>query len=230
MGNVQFWRDKHFKTMWNYYRRLMAQGWCSKRVVLADVPPERQSEPGYIRMFPQNANRNANRNEGTFACSHRTKTGTRAHSPKPPFCLPEPPFDITTPKRHLAPFRACKGEGGFWGPLRKLARDIAFWGGNARQNAKVAAMLVRFGLDGPFWSLPSRFRWTRFALDPILPRRRQYHLEEPKCVPKTDWHQSVCLLICFHWQKNHFRKLPSWYPITLSSTPLCVSWESTQVY
>ena len=33
-------------------------------------------------MFP----RNENRNEGTFACSPGTKTGTRAHSPKPPFC------------------------------------------------------------------------------------------------------------------------------------------------
>ena len=32
-------------------------------------------------MFP----RNENRNEGTFACSPGTKTGTRAHSPKPPF-------------------------------------------------------------------------------------------------------------------------------------------------
>ena len=32
-------------------------------------------------MFPQNENRN----KGTFACSPGTKTGTRAHSPKPPF-------------------------------------------------------------------------------------------------------------------------------------------------
>ena len=32
-------------------------------------------------MFPLNENRN----EGTFACSPGTKTGTRAHSPKPPF-------------------------------------------------------------------------------------------------------------------------------------------------
>ena len=32
-------------------------------------------------MFPQNENRN----EGTFACSPGTKTGTRVHSPKPPF-------------------------------------------------------------------------------------------------------------------------------------------------
>ena len=30
--------------------------------------------------------RNENRNEGTFACSLGTKTGTRAQSPKPPFC------------------------------------------------------------------------------------------------------------------------------------------------
>ena len=41
------------------------------------VPPER----GYIQMFP----RNENQNEGTFACSPGTKTGTRARSPKPPF-------------------------------------------------------------------------------------------------------------------------------------------------
>ena len=32
-------------------------------------------------MFP----RNENRNEGTFACCPGTKTGTRVHSPKPPF-------------------------------------------------------------------------------------------------------------------------------------------------
>ena len=53
----------------------------SKRVVLADVPPEREPERGYVRMFP----RNENRNEGTFACSPGTKTGKRVHSPKPPF-------------------------------------------------------------------------------------------------------------------------------------------------
>ena len=35
----------------------------SKRVVLADVPPEPKPERGYVRMFP----RNENSNEGTFA-------------------------------------------------------------------------------------------------------------------------------------------------------------------
>ena len=50
----------------------------SKRVVLADVPPERKPELGYIRMFPQDENRK----EGTFRCSPGTKTGTRVHSPK----------------------------------------------------------------------------------------------------------------------------------------------------
>ena len=53
----------------------------SKRAVLADVPPERKPERGYVRIFP----RNENRNEGTFACSPGTKIGTRVHSPKPPF-------------------------------------------------------------------------------------------------------------------------------------------------
>ena len=53
----------------------------SKRAVLADVPPERKPERGYIRMFP----RNENRNEGTFACSPGTKTGASVRSPKPPF-------------------------------------------------------------------------------------------------------------------------------------------------
>ena len=47
------------------------------RMVLADFPPERKPERGYIRMFP--------RNEGTFAFSPGTKTRTRVHSPKPPF-------------------------------------------------------------------------------------------------------------------------------------------------
>ena len=36
------------------------------------------------RMFPRNGNQKF-RKEGTFACSPGTKTGTRAHSPKPPF-------------------------------------------------------------------------------------------------------------------------------------------------
>ena len=43
--------------------------------------PERKPERGCIRMFPPNENWN----EGTFACSPGTKTGTRARSPKPPF-------------------------------------------------------------------------------------------------------------------------------------------------
>ena len=63
------------------YARGFTEGWFSKRVVLADVPSERKPERGYIQMCPQNQNRN----EGTFACSPGTKTGTRAHSPKPPF-------------------------------------------------------------------------------------------------------------------------------------------------
>ena len=53
----------------------------SKRVVLADVPPERKPERGYVQMFP----RNEIRNGGTFACSLGTKTRTRVRSPKPPF-------------------------------------------------------------------------------------------------------------------------------------------------
>ena len=61
--------------------RGLAKAWFSRRVVLADVPPERKLEQGYIRMFHWNENRN----EGTFACSPGTKTGTRVHSPKPPF-------------------------------------------------------------------------------------------------------------------------------------------------
>ena len=57
--------------------RGLPKGWFSKRVVLADVPPERKPERGYIQMFPRNQNRNEgtferfprneNRNEGTFA-------------------------------------------------------------------------------------------------------------------------------------------------------------------
>ena len=75
------WQKEHVT-----YRGL-PKGWFSKRVVLADVPPERKPERGYIRMFPQNVNRNG----GTFACSPGTKTGTRVHSPKPPL-ITKPPF------------------------------------------------------------------------------------------------------------------------------------------
>ena len=56
------------------------KGWFSKRVVLADVPPEREPERGYIQVFPPNENRN----EGAFGCFPGTKTGTRVHSLKPP--------------------------------------------------------------------------------------------------------------------------------------------------
>ena len=52
-----------------YLFRGLAKRWFSKRVVLADVPPEREPERGYIRIFLQNENQN----EGTFACSPRTK-------------------------------------------------------------------------------------------------------------------------------------------------------------
>ena len=52
-----------------------------KRVVLADVSRYQKPERGYIRMFPGTKNRN----EGTCGCSPVPKTGTRAHSPKPPF-------------------------------------------------------------------------------------------------------------------------------------------------
>ena len=55
-----------------------AKGWFSKRVVLADVPPERKAERGYIRMFPQNENRNA----GAFECSPGTKTGKTKRLPQ----------------------------------------------------------------------------------------------------------------------------------------------------
>ena len=58
------------------------KGWFSKRVVWADVPPERKPEQGYIRMFPWNEK---NRNEGTFTHSPGTKTGTSEYLPKPPF-------------------------------------------------------------------------------------------------------------------------------------------------
>ena len=56
----------------------------SKRVVLADFPPERKPERGYIRMFSRNEKpergyirmfpRNENRNEGTFAKATLYKT------------------------------------------------------------------------------------------------------------------------------------------------------------
>ena len=61
----------------NDLSRGLTKGWFSKRVVLADVPPERKPERGYIRMFPRNEKpqrgyvrmfpRKENRNEGTFA-------------------------------------------------------------------------------------------------------------------------------------------------------------------
>ena len=56
--------------------RELTKGWFWRMFPRNEIRNE-----GYIRMFP----RNENRNEGTFACSPGTKTGTRAHSPKPPF-------------------------------------------------------------------------------------------------------------------------------------------------
>ena len=76
-----FHLSKQQNRTWTTSSRGLTKGRFSKRVVSADVPPEQKPQRGYIRMFP----RNKSRNEGTFACSPGTKTGTRAHSPKPPF-------------------------------------------------------------------------------------------------------------------------------------------------
>ena len=66
------------------YRRNL-QGWFPKVWFWRMFPQNENPERGCVRMFP----RNENRNEGTlFACSPRTKTGTRAHSPRPPFTKP----------------------------------------------------------------------------------------------------------------------------------------------
>ena len=68
---------KRRKNVKNQTCRGLAIGWFPKRVVLADVPPERKPERGYIQMFPPERTpergyvrmfpRNENRNKGTFA-------------------------------------------------------------------------------------------------------------------------------------------------------------------
>ena len=63
--------------------RGVTKGWFSKRVVLADVPPERKPEQGYIRMFPRIET-------GTRVRSHvlperKPERGHIEHSQKPPF-------------------------------------------------------------------------------------------------------------------------------------------------
>ena len=69
---------------------------CDLRVeILGGTQKGGFQKGGFWRMFPRNENRNdgtfrcspgtKHRNEGTFACSPATKTGTRVHSPKPPF-------------------------------------------------------------------------------------------------------------------------------------------------
>ena len=68
-GDSRLLRRSFFSTAGSFGKE-----WFSKRVVLADVPPERKPERGYIRMFP----RNKNRNEGTFACSPGTKNRNEA--------------------------------------------------------------------------------------------------------------------------------------------------------
>ena len=54
--------------------------WDFQRVVLADVPPERKRTEGTFRC----SHGTKTGNEGTFACSPERQTRTRAHSPKPP--------------------------------------------------------------------------------------------------------------------------------------------------
>ena len=81
-------------------------------------------------MFP----RNENRNEGTFACSPRTATGTRVHLPKPPFyetarlatpgLLPNPLFLKSVKRR----FSKCR----FSAELEKLEK-IFTMGGNVEK-------------------------------------------------------------------------------------------------
>ena len=110
----------------------------SKRVVLADVPPERKPERGYIRrMFP----RNENRNEGTFGgCFPGPKTGTRVRST--PFyetalhCLPvidgqnrqSPIASVQRTRSTLASHSAVpRGTNAKWMNANRAIRIAAQW-------------------------------------------------------------------------------------------------------
>ena len=116
--------------------------------VLADVPPERKPERGYIRMFPWNENRN----EATFACSPGTKTGTRARSPKPPFyetallspselflCMlsanrPACYRSLSGPKSHESVLWGVSGAPGSGESKKCLESVPRVWRGYVRQN------------------------------------------------------------------------------------------------
>ena len=109
----------------------------SKRVVLADVPPERKPERGYVCMLP----RNGNRTEGTFACSCGTKTGTRVHSPKPPFYETA----LLSPSENIRSGRgtAVRCTGPEWSKMKMtlLRTDFAF------ANQSGPSWFVYFGLE-----------------------------------------------------------------------------------
>ena len=110
--------------------RGLIKGWFSKRVVLADVPPERKPERGYIRMFLWNENRN----EGTFACSPGTKTGTRAYSPKPPFS--ETALLSSSEHRYLFEFWCSNSD--CWVPVTECCRlSHKFTASSSRTASKI---------------------------------------------------------------------------------------------
>ena len=67
----------------------LTNGWFSKRVVLADVPPEQKPERGYIRMFT--GTKAGARVHSHFPLEQKPERGyIRQNHPftKPPFCLP----------------------------------------------------------------------------------------------------------------------------------------------
>ena len=63
-------------TLWDSSLPVTLALWDTPVLCTPPLPlSQRKPERGYIRMFP----RNENRNEGAFACSPGTKTGTRVH-------------------------------------------------------------------------------------------------------------------------------------------------------
>ena len=79
-------------------------------------------------MFP----RNENRDEGTFTCSPRMKTGTRAHSPKPPFyeaalLSPGEEKGVEADPCFRQGCKRCKDVGIGEGPPKESSTCVCFW-------------------------------------------------------------------------------------------------------
>ena len=175
-----------------YMNRGLIKVWFSKRVVLADVPPERKPERGYIRMFPRNENRtegtcawdpqNENWNEGTF--TKTTLCETALLSPGEWRGLPSQQWSLKS----------------FWPVWRRgfpwICQGFSSWGAQSWMPARICAVMV-----ARLW-----VTWLVCSIEHVVPlisltRFQCKSLQLPPHLMEHQNHSQKQLIIM--WEEHH---------------------------